>query len=57
MIKEDLIKELNLQGKNYFSRVYKKYFVWLLIAENNLAENEKFEEVLKKINFGEVISY
>ena len=54
MKKEDLIKELSLEGKNYFSRVYKKYFVWLLVAENNLAENDKFEGTLKKIYFGEV---
>ena len=53
MTREDLIKELNLTGKNYFSRIYKKYFVWLLVAENN--NNDKFEEILKKIYFGEVL--
>ena len=53
MTKEDLIKELEI-GKDYFARVYKKNIVWLLIAENNLAENEKFEEKLKKFYLGEV---
>ena len=54
MTKDELIQKLELEGKDSFSRIYKKNFVWLLIVENNLSENDKFEEKLKKIYFGEV---
>jgi len=52
--KEQLIIQLGLQGKEQcFSRIYKKYFVWLLITENG-SESQTIEECLKKANFGEV---
>ena len=57
MTKDELIQKLELEGKDSFSRIYKKNFVWLLIVENNLSENDKFEEKLKKIYFGEVDTY
>jgi len=50
---EELIKELNLAGKGAFARVYKKYFVWLLISENQVGQ-DKIEENLKKVHFGDV---
>jgi len=53
LTKDDLEKELGLEGKNYFSRIYKKYVVWLLVAEDNTAETDKFEDKLKKIQCGD----
>lgn len=52
--KDDLLNEIELQGKeSWFSRFYKKYFVWLLITENN-SESQKIEENLKKVHFSNV---
>jgi hypothetical protein len=51
--KDDLVKELEFEGKDFFSRVYKKYFVWILISDKN-NQSSKIEESLKKVHFGDV---
>jgi len=55
--KEDFMNQFGLKGKeNCFSRFYKKYFVWLLITEND-SEGQQIEECLKKVQFGEVLNF
>lgn len=52
--KEQLLKELGFEGTGYFSRIYKKYFVWILVNESSNENNVKIEESLKKVHFGDV---
>ena len=51
MEKEELEKLLSLDNFD-FSRIYKKYFVWMLVLDN--AFNIGFEDKLNSSSFGEV---